>query len=654
MGSEDTKHLQRRPGKAETIEAPDDTPKPGDWLEFQVTEEIGREEDEFDDYAQHYNDSDGPVISIEEVYNEEYETTRKHVTRWIFCAVTYVGSNYLRLEDLCRNTYRVHLDEWQEECRRVEDPDARIQQSVAYWQQHLTDATNQISALMTSLGVEGRQLAPDTEAIAVRVGSGPAEEHKGELVCAREQLPALYKRIEKAGKEVGKWLSARALPLRATQISLKERQSNIDSRLLAIDLYTGMSEDAKQVRKGKPADFHAKLHLMQRMHYMDEECLTNYQHGCMDFNSLGKFDRWLRKSENLKRILPHDRCAVAFRVRRNRKHRTASSWADFIRISLQEEEDKKTFLYVRNGAQLWRITCNHDFGEELFPDMAHTTIAAGERLWAPRGSSHGWKSLRTEGDLEQAYGEEWREVVQDKGFEPFNDSSVYYDDVSRSIGKMMGDYNRVAVLLQGMLDRSSVLHPHPKVRLWNADDFSRFVVLSFDKDHALTSGEAPDFKEYRARLAKGIGPGSYTIGQERLWWLRELEKYNERQWRSDRRIYSDNEYWSPNGDKGPGFVAEVKSVRGGKAKFEWQRQGRRQITGSSRWDQNYPIVGDSIRVPTDTLFNVSAYKPGDYKQFFNDPRTRAEYLEWAPFLLAAEEWHAQGKSYRGPFRRGKS
>jgi hypothetical protein len=45
-------------------------------------------------------------------------------------------------------------------------------------------------------------------------------------------------------------------------------------------------------------------------------------------------------------------------------------------------------------------------------------------------------------------------------------------------------------------------------------------------------------------------------------------------------------------------------------------------------------------VPADQLFNVSAYRPGDYKQFFADHRTRAEYLRWAPLLLTAEEFHA--------------
>jgi hypothetical protein len=38
--------------------------------------------------------------------------------------------------------------------------------------------------------------------------------------------------------------------------------------------------------------------------------------------------------------------------------------------------------------------------------------------------------------------------------------------------------------------------------------------------------------------------------------------------------------------------------------------------------------------------NVSAYKPGEHLQFFQDPRTRAKYMKWAPMLLAAEDFHA--------------
>jgi len=39
-----------------------------------------------------------------------------------------------------------------------------------------------------------------------------------------------------------------------------------------------------------------------------------------------------------------------------------------------------------------------------------------------------------------------------------------------------------------------------------------------------------------------------------------------------------------------------------------------------------------------SVINADAYTAGDYRIFFNDPRTRADYLEWAPLLLAAEDY----------------
>lgn len=60
-----------------------------------------------------------------------------------------------------------------------------------------------------------------------------------------------------------------------------------------------------------------------------------------------------------------------------------------------------------------------------------------------------------------------------------------------------------------------------------------------------------------------------------------------------------------------------------------------------------------IVVPFEKLFNVSAYRLGDCLMFFRAPRTREHYLERAPMLIAAEEYHrgtskAQAPGYRNP------
>lgn len=38
------------------------------------------------------------------------------------------------------------------------------------------------------------------------------------------------------------------------------------------------------------------------------------------------------------------------------------------------------------------------------------------------------------------------------------------------------------------------------------------------------------------------------------------------------------------------------------------------------------------------VLNLDNYRLGDYKMFLCDRRLKGEYLEWAKFLLRAEQW----------------
>lgn len=43
-------------------------------------------------------------------------------------------------------------------------------------------------------------------------------------------------------------------------------------------------------------------------------------------------------------------------------------------------------------------------------------------------------------------------------------------------------------------------------------------------------------------------------------------------------------------------------------------------------------------MPLGKLLCIDHYQPGDFKRFFADPRSRASYPTWAPFMLAAEDF----------------
>ena len=152
-------------------------------------------------------------------------------------------------------------------------------------------------------------------------------------------------------------------------------------------------------------------------------------------------------------------------------------------------------------------------------------------------------------------------------------------------------------------------------------------------------GEKPDFEAYRAKCNAQISVGTIVTGQQDLWEKHEAEKECERierNWREARHGYRPKRF-KPEGNPGPGLLARVVRISGAKytVSFEWQRERLRE----QPWGPKGPLPA-TFTCSADDIFNVEAYQPGDYKQFYADPRTREEYIQWAPLLLVAEDFHA--------------
>src|SRR5204863_1644461 len=102
----------------------------------------------------------------------------------------------------------------------------------------------------------------------------------------------------------------------------------------------------------------------------------------------------------------------------------------------------------------------------------------------------------------------------------------------------------------------------------------------------------------------------------------------------------DQGHYRPYGNPGPGYISKIAkwNPRKRTAVYRWDRECQSWgYYGKRRHGDPIPTL---ITVPEEKLFNVSGYVSGDFRQFYVDPRTRAHYLQWAPFLLAAEEYHA--------------
>lgn len=641
-----------------------------------------------------------------EDYNGEYDengNALKSVEPTLVC-ITHVGSNYVKVTNLRtrpdrhsvgdKSSWRVHFDNFWEELRPAPGAQAHIQKQLEASQARLRGLMDELRQLAAGLMVtpmtpiSGTAQAQDTSALVIASGADP-KAYQQALVAAKDKtLPELYKQIETEHKVAAAWLMTPMMALKAELLPKTKLIEAVKDRIFTVQLYAGLVEEVVQVADGAPAPNDTPVHVMQQRAYMDEESLLDYDVGGMNFERIEDFDAWLSRPRNFRRILPFDRCVVAFQVRRMQKEYKASTISEFIQTLSMREADKWTFLYIRNGEQLYRLSTGVEFDEQLFPDADKATLTNGT-VYARLDSFHGTRELISEGEYlqrKQAYvdacethrlkceefertkKQRWREVrdVQlamrsrssplkvmrdwlyherwmlrnhapkddSEGFVLFTPDTVKYDDIAEAVAGDIKKHNRIILILQGLLDRSPCFQPHPPWQIYTDAGFAQGVRYIYDHYHAVTPGPAPDFEAFRKRLNAGITVGSVCVGQEAVWNRREREKAENR---NERERYDYNDNMHP--DPGPGLLARVARTSRGKLVFAWTRE--RELYHNHAWRRPVmKLVDKKLVVEPDRVLCVDNYQPGDYRQFFLDPRTRADYLKWAPLLLVAEEYKA--------------
>jgi len=331
---------------------------------------------------------------MERRYGKKRSRRKKLEVARLTC-VTKVGSNYvgLRFVDAKYNsTVRVHVEDFDDVCAFESNPSVFIRSMVTRHQEDARQLLAEVQRVTAQLGIRPHGLLEEqtsadstSRALVVAHGTDNIHAHKDALVKAKETtLPDLFKQIEEAHEQVAIWMKAELLPMKVQANQMRGAIDVIEDRIFTVELYAGLVEELVKVRDGKPADVMTKVSLYQRRHYMDEECLARYEHGGMTFENIEDFDEWIARPDNFKRLLPSERCIVAFRVRRYSKDRgPVRSFGQLLQFWYEEQADRRTYLYLRNGEQLWRMSTGIDFGRRLFPDIEHSVLLGSrDKLYA--------------------------------------------------------------------------------------------------------------------------------------------------------------------------------------------------------------------------------------------------------------------------------
>lgn len=199
-----------------------------------------------------------------------------------------------------------------------------------------------------------------------------------------------------------------------------------------------------------------------------------------------------------------------------------------------------------------------------------------------------------------------------------NEDNYFFDDLKTLSWQKYKRQNDLAVLIQGILDRTTFFG-YTKANLFK-DGYEDKIKLVHDKDKGLYDGDMPNFKAFIEKCNENSRAGDLFVGHQVLWLEKEREKLQ------DDRFYDTIDI--------PKFLAAEKVVN--------KRDGRTMV--SFRWEverdwssqAKSPTRVHRFECDIKSLLNVSHYKQGDCDVFAKDPRCRDLYPKWGGLIMAAE------------------
>jgi hypothetical protein len=269
-----------------------------------------------------------------------------------------------------------------------------------------------------------------------------------------------------------------------------EQAKSLLGNIHSMGLWLGDGVSVEKIVSGASADPEEPLHLMQRMLFLDEEIVVEDVLGeGFSSENMDRLPGILKSNPGLvDRMLPHPRCVVISRVRRQqREFRMPADIAGMFRELARHEADMRINILVRDGENISIIRADEEtsHAERLFPSRAEINEIFTKRRHM--GSSGAEPQLITPQDIE-------------------------YSDKRSEHDKRALFYRRFLLILWGAHEREQVFGPFlPAGANWleetAAGDRFRFV---HDEEDVLPDGRLPVLKWIR-NMNRSMSQGSHVI-----------------------------------------------------------------------------------------------------------------------------------------------
>lgn len=473
-------------------------------------------------------------------------------------------------------------------------------------------ATQEALAQAAGAGTASTALVPAGADVALTVKARMAAEH-AQVAKARSAALAKVNEAREAVKRQQAELEAAARALEAELAPLQEQVKRLNEGIWTMNLYLGRDEQIVQLREGAPAPAGTPVYVRQQVLAMDEESMIDAESGGMDVSNLEAFDAWVTASpEHLDQLLPEPRGVVAIMARR-RDRDYGDPWVN----ERRNAENHATWWLIRNGEALYRM---------------QTDFQVGARLVPRRDEFLGF------------FVDRWSKT-------PLEPGSQKWLDAEKAADARQRHYMRIALILQGLVDRTHVFAPLPKpgLSLLSQDDYDAgHVVMILDDEHTLTTGRI-GFYEWIGKLNAQLRPGMRVMVATRHsdWPERSTRHYD----------YGHHERITPKGAESPGsgevYTIQRRGDTAGSFVFTYERTtkdfyrdrwGHEELRAPKTRAACVIYASDRFVLPID-LVDVETMRT-----YMTARLERSAYVAMVPTLRAAIAFKEAEAAAEAPFR----
>lgn len=389
--------------------------------------------------------------------------------------------------------------------------------------------------------------------------------------------------------------------------------ARLEDGIAAMNLYLGRDEWVHTIRSGKPAPASEPITIRQTVLAMDEESALLAGGNGIDFSSIDLFDEWLLADpRHLEQVLPEMRGVVAIMPRRT-DIEYGNPWEDAAKNAANHE----TWWLIRNNENIYRIVIDEfSVGSRLIPTADEFTSLFLYREYdgtqTPlRPGTDRWASAEKTADLKTRH------------------------------------YMKIALVLQGLLDRTAFFHPLPADKVSVIDHGSYelgHVRIITDDEFAIDSGH-PSFENWLRNINSQIRTGARILGvYTGSYSARDGSgtfESSTKGWKSHRpEKHSIQIVDEVSADETASFLFQVPTERYNYEEHKYVRDG-----GFEDKRTRYRFAIDD-----GNFIAIDFARPSDIRYYLQSRTERRSYLKMFPVLTAAlAALEAEAETER-PFR----